>query len=157
MKATVKVAGRSYLISINMLVTNKRKGFYQQNKKDSIKVKVATNHYWWIIHMLHLVTNKRNCSHTPFNLQPQTWFDGYPVKSNQIFIRCNLKFFRVAIFSKVLTYFFLIYKYDTKLFVKLATWKNLGRSNSKIFQVAPYKNLGRFYRVPFKSHLRVAD
>ena len=33
--------------------------------------------------------------------------------------------------------------------------KNLGRSYPKKSQVAPYKNLGRFYRVPYKSLLRV--
>jgi hypothetical protein len=33
--------------------------------------------------------------------------------------------------------------------------KDLGRSLPKKSQVTSYKNLGRFYRVPFKSLLRV--
>ena len=33
--------------------------------------------------------------------------------------------------------------------------RNLGRCYPNKSQVAPYKNLGRFYRVPFKSLLRV--
>ena len=52
---------------------------------------------------------------------------GVPVKSTQIFSGCSPDFI------------FLIYKYDNQL-----------------FSVCPAeKNLGRFYRVPFKSILRV--
>ena len=29
----------------------------------------------------------------PFNLHPEKWFKGYPVKSTQIFIGCHLRFF----------------------------------------------------------------
>ena len=50
----------------------------------------------------------------------------YPLKSTQIFSRC-------------LPDFFLIYKYDTQPFSGCL----------------PEKNLGRFYRVPFKSLLRM--
>ena len=32
----------------------------------------------------------------PFNLHPEKWFEGYPVKSTQIFIGCHLRFVRVA-------------------------------------------------------------
>ena len=31
-----------------------------------------------------------------FNLHPEKWFEGYPVKSTQIFLGCHLRFFRVA-------------------------------------------------------------
>ena len=29
----------------------------------------------------------------PFNLHPEKWFEGYPVKSTQLFIGCHLRFF----------------------------------------------------------------
>ena len=29
----------------------------------------------------------------PFNLHPEKWFEGYPVKSTQIFIECHLSFY----------------------------------------------------------------
>ena len=57
----------------------------------------------------------------PFNLYPDNWFEGYPVKSTQIFFK--------------------------KLGVILINQEKIRR--------APWKNLGRFYRVPFKSLLRV--
>ena len=47
--------------------------------------------------------------------------------------------------------FFLIYKYDTQLSFKLPPWKKICVEAL----MALYKNLGRFYRVPFKSLLRV--
>ena len=46
----------------------------------------------------------------PFNLHPDKWFGGYPVKSTQIFIGCHLRFFRVA---------------STQIFFRVAAWKKL--------------------------------
>ena len=54
-----------------------------------------------------------------------------------------------------LIFFFLIYKYETQLFLSCHHEKNLGRSYPKKYQVVPYKNMSRFYRVPFTSLLRV--
>ena len=49
----------------------------------------------------------------------------------------------------------LIYKYDTQLFSSCHPEKIWVESTLKISQVAPFKNLGRFYRVLLKSLLRV--
>ena len=92
--------------------------------------------------------NYQNFDIRLFNLHPEMWFEGYPVKSTQIFIRCHLKYFRVA---------------STQIFSGLSAWqklgqhlgKNLGRCYPKKFQVAPYKNLVRLYRIPVKSRLRL--
>ena len=44
----------------------------------------------------------------------------------------------------------------TPNFFQAATLKNIWvEATLKKYQVAPYKNLGRFYRVPFKSLFRV--
>ena len=59
----------------------------------------------------------------PFNLHPEKWFEGYPVKSTQIF-------FRRAPWKKL--GFILI--------------------NQKKIRRAPWKNLGRFYRVDFTGY-----
>ena len=59
-----------------------------------------------------------NADIPPFNLHPEKWFEGYPVKSTQIFIGCTLIFLGYSLD------FFLIYKYETQLFFKLPPWKN---------------------------------
>ena len=72
----------------------------------------------------------------PFNLHPEKWFEGYPVKSTQIFSGCSPDFF-------------LFYKYDTQLFSGCPPEKKIwGDFTGKILK-------GRFYRVPFKSIVRV--
>ena len=43
-----------------------------------------------------------------FNLHPEKWFEGYPVKSTQIFIGCHLRFIRVA---------------STQIFFRVTAWK----------------------------------
>ena len=67
--------------------------------------------------------NVENPDTRPFNLHTEKWFDGYPVKSTQIFSGCSPDFF-------------LIFKYDTQLFSGCP----------------PEKNLGRFYRVDFTGY-----
>ena len=90
----------------------------------------------------------------PINLHSEKLF-----QFTQIFIGCHLRFFRVAsnqIFfqggslKKVRCH---TYKSEKKSGERPE--KNLGRCYSKKSQVAPYENLCRFYRVPFKSLLRV--
>ena len=52
----------------------------------------------------------------PFNLHPEKWFEGYPVKYTQIFIGCTLIFLgchHALIFLGYSLDFFLIYKYET--------------------------------------------
>ena len=55
-----------------------------------------------------------------FNMHPEKWFQGYPVKSTQVFIRCYLFSRWVAstqiLFSGWSPNLFLIYKYETQLF-----------------------------------------
>ena len=58
-------------------------------------------------------------------------FEGYPVKSIQIFTGCHLIFSGYTVAE---------YKYDTQLF---------------FLSCHPEKSLGRFYWIPFKSLLRV--
>ena len=62
----------------------------------------------------------------PFNLHPEKGFEGYPVKSTQIFIGCHLIFFRVA---------------STQIFFRVAAWKKLGviLINQKKIRWAPWK------------------
>ena len=77
----------------------------------------------------------------PFNLHPEKWFELYHVKSTQIFIGCHLIFFMVA---------------STQTFFQGGSLKNVTYELEKKPSWAPWKkNLGRFYRVPFKSLLRV--
>ena len=58
----------------------------------------------------------------PFNLHPEKWFEGYPIKSTPIFIECTLIFLgchHALIFLGYSLDFFLIYKYETQFFFKL--------------------------------------
>ena len=76
------------------------------------------------------------------NQHPEEWLEGDPVKRTQIFIGCHLRFFRVA---------------STRIFFQGGSLKKVSRHTykSEKNQVAPSKFLSRFYRVPFKSLLRV--
>ena len=65
----------------------------------------------------------KSLDYHPFNLYPENWFEGYHVKSTQIF-------FRRAPWKK--------------LSVILINQKKIRR--------APWKNLGRFYRVDFTGY-----
>ena len=61
-----------------------------------------------------------------------------------------------TLFFRVLTWFFCWFISMTPNFFQAATLKKIWvEATVKKPQVAPYKNLGRFYRVPFKSLLRV--
>ena len=62
----------------------------------------------------------------PFNLHPEKWFEGYPVKSTQIFSGCSPDFF-------------LIYKYDTLAEKKTGCPSNQFsgyRSNGQVFDLS---------------------
>ena len=90
-----------------------------------------------------------------FNLHPEKWFEGYPVKSTQIYIGCHLRCYTKKYQCACLISFSDLYVWHPAFF-KLPPWKKIWvNANLKKSQVSPYKNLGRFYRVPFKSLLRV--
>ena len=64
----------------------------------------------------------------PFNLHPEKWFEGYPVKSTQIFYRVPPH----SDFYRVLTWFFFSdLQVWNPAFFKLPPWKKLGRSYPK--------------------------
>ena len=56
------------------------------------------------------ISKNINQDSRPFNLHPEKWFEGYPVKSTQIFIGCTLIFIGYSLD------FFLIYMYETQHF-----------------------------------------
>ena len=70
----------------------------------------------------------------PFSLQTEKSFEGYPIKTTQIFLGCHLRFFRVAptqIFFRVLTWFFSNLWVWHQLFSSCKPEKKLGRSYPK--------------------------
>ena len=83
-------------------------------------------HWFIVLNLSNWAAKNIQKNRLSFNLYPEKWFEGYPVKSTQIF-------FRVAAWKKVGCH---TYKFE----------KKSGEH--------PEKNLGRFYRVPFKSILR---
>ena len=75
----------------------------------------------------------------------------------EIFIGCHLRFFRVEstqIFFQGAHLIFFGFISMTPNFFQAATLNKI-RVEATLSQVAPYKNLDRFYRVPFKSLFRV--
>ena len=114
---------------------------------DSKKKRRKKNGWIWCLSWTKVVDTR------PFNLHPEKWFDGYPVKSTQICIGYHLRFFRIAsnqIFFEVLTWFFFWFWHPN--FSSYHSEKNLGSYPKKN---SGGKNMGRLYRVPLKSLLKV--
>ena len=82
----------------------------------------------------------------PFNLHPEKWFEGYPVKSTQIFIGCTLIFLgccHALIFLGYSLDFFLIYKHETQLFSSCHPEKKPGRRYPKKISDSNVEKSGR--------------
>ena len=90
-----------------------------------------TNHAAFLVEVYH-----------PFNLHPQKWFEGYTVKSTHIFLGCSPN-----------SFWFISM---TPNFLQAAALKKFWvEATLKKSQVAPFKNLGRFYRVNHFSGCRL--
>ena len=74
----------------------------------------------------------------PFNLHPEKWFEGYPVKSTQIFIRCTLIFLGCRHALIFLGYSLIFFSDETQLF-QAATLKS--RSYPKVSAKIDYVQL----------------
>ena len=92
----------------------------------------------------------------PFNLHPEKCFERLPCKIYPIFYRVPPEKFLRVVSNQIFFQGAQLIISMTPNFLQAATLKKIWvEATLKKSQLAPYKNMGRFYRVQFKSLLSV--